>query len=150
MIMQQQEQQISSTSNTDKDIDVETGGPHASKVSLDEDTASEVPAGSNCGGAQHRGYNHEEDSVSLRSYTLLTHRWLAIFVLLFLLIVGAAASVTFLFLGITSAREGQNDLFVRRSSELVKEIQNAFKDYEVAGQWEYHSRRIPCPLFESD
>ena len=48
---------------------------------------------------------------------------------------GAASSASFLALAITSARRDQNDEFGRRSSEVVKEIQNAFKDYEVAGQF---------------
>jgi signal transduction histidine kinase/CheY-like chemotaxis protein len=125
--MLEQLQYTSSTSITD--LDVEEGGLQevlSREQSLDE--TAPLP-----GSQVHKQY--EEDSASLRSFNLLTHRRLAIFVLIFLVVVGAVSSGCFLALGITSSREDQNDQFVRRSSELVKEIQNAFKDYEVAGQW---------------
>ncbi|KAL7555815.1 hypothetical protein ACA910_012397 [Epithemia clementina (nom. ined.)] len=50
-------------------------------------------------------------------------------------ILGAAASGCFLYLGISNARHDQRDRFDRRASDLRQEIESSLRDYELAAAW---------------
>lgn len=54
-------------------------------------------------------------------------------------IMGAAAAASFLYLGITYACHEADDEFERRASDLAQEIDAAWQDYETAGLWVHQS-----------
>lgn len=56
-------------------------------------------------------------------------------------LIGVALSAAFLTIGIMGARQDKDDEFMRRASELVKEIEASWKDYEVAGLWIHEACR---------
>jgi hypothetical protein len=56
-------------------------------------------------------------------------------------LMGAAASASFLYLGISSAKSDKLDIFERRASDTVKRIDSSWGDYEVAAKWIHESCR---------
>ncbi|KAL7571854.1 hypothetical protein ACA910_002930 [Epithemia clementina (nom. ined.)] len=52
-----------------------------------------------------------------------------------ILVMGAAASACFFYLGLSSARNDESDNFDRRASDLSKEIVSSMRDYEMAALW---------------
>jgi signal transduction histidine kinase len=76
-------------------------------------------------------------SSSLGSCTACKALWLSIFIFM----IGLISSSAFLAIGITGARRDEADSFDRRASELVIEIIDAWADYEVAGLWIHEACR---------
>ena len=62
-------------------------------------------------------------------------RTMGLVILVVLVVVGAGASALFLSISISSSREDQVILFDSASKGLVAELQTAFDDYKLAGQW---------------
>ena len=57
------------------------------------------------------------------------------------ILLGAATSVSFLYLGISNARDDEQDSFERRASDLSKEIGSTLRDYEMAAAWIHETCR---------
>ena len=60
---------------------------------------------------------------------------------LMLVVMGAACSFGFLHIGISGAKQEQQQSFERRASEFSKEIDNAWDDYEGAIRWTHSECR---------
>jgi hypothetical protein len=58
------------------------------------------------------------------------------------LLVGAAAGASFLYLGISNAKGDMEDTFVKRSEDLGKQITGALDDYELACSWIHESSHL--------
>ena len=54
-------------------------------------------------------------------------------------LMGAAASSGFMYLGITNAKGDKEDQFERRAMDLAKEIDSSWRDYESAALWIHES-----------
>jgi len=68
---------------------------------------------------------------------------IALFALL-MVFVGGIASASFLYIGITSAKQDEQEQFNRRAAEVVQELKSAWEDYQVAGLWIHESCRKDC------
>ena len=53
----------------------------------------------------------------------------------FVVLMGAAASTSFLHLGISNDRNNKEESFYRRSSDVAKEMRSTLGDYETAASW---------------
>ena len=62
-------------------------------------------------------------------------------VALLVVLMGAAAGASFLYLGITSANNDSTDSFERRASDMAKEIDGSWSDYESSALWIHESCR---------
>lgn len=58
------------------------------------------------------------------------------------LLVGAAAAASFLYLGISNAKDDMQDSFVKRAGDLGKQITGALEDYELACSWIHESSHL--------
>ena len=58
-----------------------------------------------------------------------------------IVLIGAIASLSFLYLGISNAKDDQINLFERRSVDVTQQIQSSWKDYEQATLWIHESCR---------
>ncbi|CAB9517166.1 Receptor-type guanylate cyclase gcy [Seminavis robusta] len=67
-----------------------------------------------------------------------TRTWMITFLLVSM---GAAASVAFLYIGISGASNDQKESFERRASDVSKEIDGAWDDYEAAARWTHSECR---------
>ena len=61
------------------------------------------------------------------------------FVAILVLVMGTAASASFLWLGITSEQESQQSLFLGRATDLAGAIDASWQDYETAALWIHES-----------
>lgn len=59
----------------------------------------------------------------------------------FIVLIGAAATVSFLYIWITSAKEDEQERFDRRASAVIQEIEAAWEDYEYAALWTHGACR---------
>jgi len=82
------------------------------------------------------GTSIEEHSVNIEKSAKRTY-----FVAILVVMLGAAASSAFLYLGITNSKSDEEELFERRAVDLAKEIDSAWRDYEVAALWIHESCR---------
>jgi len=62
-------------------------------------------------------------------------------VALLVVIIGAIASSSFMYMGITAAEDDVEDRFDRRANEVAKEIQGSWSDYESSTLWIHESCR---------
>lgn len=76
----------------------------------------------------------KEQSMNIERTTKRT-----IIVALCVVLIGAAASTGFLYVGTTSARKRQTESFQNSAKGMVKSIQSSFKDYEHAALWVHQS-----------
>ena len=67
------------------------------------------------------------------------------FVAILVLVIGAVASASFLWLGITNENESQKTLFLGRATDLAGAIDASWQDYETAALWIHES----CHLVSS-
>lgn len=67
-----------------------------------------------------------------------TRTWV---ITLLLVVMGAAASGVFLYMGISGAKKDQEQSFERRASDFSKEVDAAWDDYEGAARWAHSECR---------
>ncbi|CAB9498277.1 Receptor-type guanylate cyclase gcy [Seminavis robusta] len=99
---------------------------------LDETNGSSVRSNSASGG----GSVLEKQSLDMDRIAKKTY-----LVAFLVVLVGALASASFLYLGISNANGDQKALFERRAAEMKKEIVNSWHDYELATLWIHESCR---------
>ncbi|CAB9516454.1 Receptor-type guanylate cyclase gcy [Seminavis robusta] len=114
---------------------------HNAKLSecLDEESGSISHSHNASATGSMTSVSRRQAEVAQRSKETST-RFITLFAFLVLL-VGCAASACFLYLGITSAKNDEQDHFDRRATEVVQELKSAWGDYEVAGLWIHESCR---------
>ncbi|CAB9517167.1 natriuretic peptide receptor 2 [Seminavis robusta] len=96
-------------------------------------SAQSEPQNSTTGGCyqdEENGNDTNRDISKIKKHA--TRTWMITFLLVSM---GAAASVAFLYMGISGAQNQQKESFERRASDFSKEIDGAWDDYEAAARW---------------
>lgn len=107
-----------------------------------EDILNPDASGSGSGSGSNRGSSTNESSLEKQSMDIEQTARRAILAAILVLLVGAAAGASFLYIGISNAKASMEDTFIRRSDDLSKQITGALGDYEQACSWIHESSHL--------
>jgi len=108
-------------------------------IDIDEKSFSCAHDGESMGTSTVHDRDEEKGGGDLQKIKRSARRtWIITFLMI---VMGAAASGCFLYLGISSAEDDTKDSFDRRAHDLSKEIVSSWRDYETAALWIHEACR---------
>jgi signal transduction histidine kinase/CheY-like chemotaxis protein len=111
----------------------------------EESKNTNVPVSDERGDAAESGSINDGGSlVSTMRHNLFNRLDRTIVFCILILILGAAASAAFIFVGVSSVHEKENEYFNNRASETVNHIDHAWKSYETSGLYVHETCREGC------
>ena len=91
--------------------------------------------------ASYTATSNSSDQIKEQSMNIERTAKRSFIVALCVVLMGAAASAGFLYIGIATANKKQEESFERRASDLANEIESSWRDYETTALWIHESCR---------